>query len=165
MNVYIPNKHQVYFLNGLMWKIKTVQQGSLLVCGNFNITLEAERDSMLLTSKRTPFLLSFLCLHDLYDTQVNEKEFTFFSQLICYTRIDWLLMDKWLLQKIIQTKINNITWSDHASILLTLGDAYPKTATVVLRSNSQLVQNPSTKRVLENHLSKYYALTFPSTDN
>lgn len=38
VNVYVPNKCRIKFLNGLMRKIKKIQQGSLIMCGDFNLT-------------------------------------------------------------------------------------------------------------------------------
>lgn len=74
-------------------------------------------------------------------------------------------MDKWLLQKVTQTKINNIKWSDHASVLLRLGDAYPNNSGYVWCSNSQIIQNTATKEILEGHLSNYFQFNSSSTEN
>lgn len=74
-----------------------------------------------------------------------------------YTRIDLFLMNKWLLQKVTQTKITNITWSVHASVLLTLGDTYPNDSAYMWRSNSQIIQNAATKEILEGHLSDLFS--------
>lgn len=58
VNVYIPNFHQVRFLNKLLKKLNGIQQGSLVICGDFNIT--PDLDSTSVTSNRSPSLAFFL---------------------------------------------------------------------------------------------------------
>lgn len=125
-------------------------------------------DSTTAPSKRTPSLANFLHSHELYDawrcTHANERHYSFSHRHCTYTRIDLFLMDKWLLQKVTQTKIETITWSDHAPILLTLRDSYPNTTANIWRSNSQIIQNPNTKKTLEDCLSDYFQINSSSTD-
>lgn len=132
-----------------MKKIKTIQQGSLIVCGDFNITPDPRMDITSKSSKKTPSLASFLKSQELYDvwrcTHANEKDFTLYSYRHCtYTRIDLFLIDRWLLPKVLHTKINDITWSDHASVLLTLRDDYPN-STYVWHANPQVIQTHQLK--------------------
>lgn len=170
MNIYVPNKCQIKFLNGLMWNVKKIQQGSLIMCRDFNIVPNLQMDSTTAPSKMTSSLAHFLRSNELYDawrcTHDSERDYSFFSHRHgTYMRIDLFLMDKWLLQKVSQAKIDTIAWSDHAPILLTLKDSYPSTTTYVWHANSQIIQNPSTEKMLEDHLSSYFQINSWSTDN
>lgn len=127
-----------------MRKLKKIQQGSFLICGDFNTVPDLNMDSMSTPTKRSLSLSPFLRNHKLYDvwrcTHANEKDYSFYSHRHCvYIRIDLFLADKWLLQKITQTKVNNITWSDHASVLFEIRDAYPNNNAYIWRSNSQVI--------------------------
>lgn len=37
VNVYAPNKHQIHFLHQVLKKVRQVQRGYLMICGDFNL--------------------------------------------------------------------------------------------------------------------------------
>lgn len=44
-NVYAPNVHQVRFLNQVLKKLREVQRGLLVLCGDFNLPSDPHMDS------------------------------------------------------------------------------------------------------------------------
>lgn len=127
-NIYAPNMHQIRFLHKVLKKIRTAQQGSLIICGDFNLTWDPALDSTLKSRRPTQSLQSLMHAHDLYDAwqclHANERDYTLFSSSHqSYSRIDQFLIDKGLLTKIKKLVINDITWSDHASVTMEVGDS------------------------------------------
>lgn len=45
VNVYSPNNHRIQFFNRLLKRVKRLQKGLLVICGNFNLTPEPSLDS------------------------------------------------------------------------------------------------------------------------
>lgn len=127
-------------------------------------------DSSATPSRKPLSLTTFLRTHNLFDVwhcrHANERDYSFYSDRHCtYGRIDLYLVDRWLLQKNSQTKMNSITWSDHASVLITIGDKHPTNNAYVWCSNSQIIQNQITKHILEDHLSEYFQINSTSEVN
>lgn len=92
--------------------------------------------------------------HELYDSwrclNTNERDYSFFSHRHrSYNRINLFLVDKWLLFKCRTVKINNITWSDHASLKLIVGDNTTHNPTFIWRTNPRLFQDAPTKSWIE----------------
>lgn len=88
---------------------------------------------------------------------MQEKDFTFFSTPHqSYSSIDFFLVDQGLLSRTINTTINDITWSDHASVILTIADSLASGTIPIWRANPLLLQREDTKKILEKHLSEYF---------
>lgn len=54
------------------------------------------------------------------------------------------------------TEINTITWSDHASVFLTIFDSLAPGTNPVWRANPFLLQREDTRAILESHLKEYF---------
>lgn len=122
LNIYTPNKRQIAFLTKTIRKAKKLQQGHLLLCGDFNIIPDFQLDSSTNTRCYT------FHLHDLHDAwrcyHANERDYTFFSPSHnSYSGIDRFLLYKWLLQNVQSSEIHAITWSDHAPINMILSNS------------------------------------------
>lgn len=104
INLYAPNYHQLYFLHKLMKRLKKVKQGSLLLCGDFNILRDPQMDSTFLQKGTTASLQILLHSQNLFDVcrwiHTSERDYSYFSAAHFYLRIDLFLADKWLLQRI-----------------------------------------------------------------
>lgn len=121
VTLYAPNQRQMSFLKATFKRIKSVQQGQLLICGDFNLIPDNDIDSSSGPKRFLSPLNSFLKDNDLYDVwrccHAAERDYTFFSpRHNTYSRIDLFVTDKWLLQNIHTSHIHTITWSDHAPI-------------------------------------------------
>lgn len=115
VTIYVPNTHQVAFLNKLGKKIKRVKQGNLLWCGDFNVINEASMDST--SRSKRPLYNSILGFTiQIYTTAgdviMPPKKITH-STLQSFSRIDRLLVEKQLLQHIQKCTKGTITWSHH----------------------------------------------------
>lgn len=115
-------------------------------------------DSSSGTKHASPSLLTSLHNQDLFDAwrclHAGERDFTFFSSPHrVYTRIDLFLVDQQILSKATSASINTITWSDHASISLSIEDHY-------LNSCVEGQPIPSTvsrlRKIIEQHLLKFF---------
>lgn len=99
------------------------------------------------------------CLFDVWRCfHSDERDFTFFSAPHCtYTRIDLFLVDRNTLTRTLSSTINNITWSNHASISLSVKDSSPTNPSPVWWANSFLLQQLDVRNHVESQL-KYFFL-------
>lgn len=99
VNMYAPYAHQLYFFNKLLKTIHKCQQGCLLLCREFNITLDLVMESTSFHGRSVPSLQRSIQSHDLYDawhcSHASERDFTFFSNPHrSYIHINLFLLDK-----------------------------------------------------------------------
>lgn len=81
------------------------------------------------------------CLH------AGKKDFTFFSSPHrVYTRIDLFLVDQQVLMQTEAVAINSITWSDHASIVLSITDSTSSRLSPVWRLNTFYITTAEVER-------------------
>lgn len=114
--LYAPNTHPLRFLKSLLKKVSKMRKGNLVLCGDFNIVPDQQIDSSSVGRGRPISLCGLLHTEDLYDIwrclHGNEKDFTFFfHRHKSYSRIDLILADKWLLQRVTSVGIQDITCS------------------------------------------------------
>lgn len=114
VNVYSPNNHQIQFFNRLLKKVKRLQKGLLVICGDFNRTPDLSLDSTSQSKRTSPTLLPSIIQHDLHDAwqclHATERVFTFFSSPHrIYTRLDLFLVDQQTLLRTSSVTINPIT--------------------------------------------------------
>lgn len=158
VNVYTPNKHQLRFIHQVL---KKVQKGFLLlICRDFNLPPDPQMDFTYYSHRHHHSLQSTLHTQELYDTwkclHGMEKDYSLFSTSHrIYTRLDFLLTDKWLVRKITASKINTITWSDHASVMLSVNDSPNVNTSFVWRSNPRFFQVDPSKIALQKDLTVF----------
>lgn len=66
-------------------------------------------------------------------------------------------MDKWLLPKIVASRINDITWSDHALVTLSVADLPGVNSCFIWWSNSKLIQDGRSKVQLQKELTNFFS--------
>lgn len=126
VNVYATNVMPVGFLKRVLTKAVKMRRGNLVIGGDLNTVLNPTLDAT--STSQTELLGPLLHKLDLYEVwrchHTSEKDFTFFSTPhIAYSRIDYLLVDKYMLGKVSRSQIGNITWSDHAPVRITIQTA------------------------------------------
>lgn len=141
VNVYSPNKNQVNFFNKLMKRVNNHQRGRLVICGNFNVTPDPAIHSTTKTTRYHPALMTSIHKHSMYDAwrclHAGERDFTFFSPPHwVYTRIDLFLIDHQVLLQTKKVTINNITWSDHAYVVLYITNSVSSQPSPIWRFNT-----------------------------
>ena len=163
VNVYAPNVRQTRFFHKIMKKVRAIQKGLLIVCGDFNITSDPSVDMTSYPKRIPPSLKASIQSHDMFDVwrclNANERDFTFYSTAHgSYSRIDMFLVDKPLLFKCKKAKINSITWSDHASVALTVGDSSSHGPTYLWRANPSLLREGPSRSYIEKKLGEFFEL-------
>lgn len=151
--LYVPNDRQDAFLHCTLNLLMEFKERQLLVGGNFNIALAPFID--------TSSGKSSICLgmhkrinRDLHDAQLidvwrlhhsGERDYTFYSTPHkVYSRIDHFLVQHGQLEVVHGPEIGNITWSDHAPIVMRY-DLSPHSTvrTKFWRLNESLLQTPA----------------------
>ncbi|OCT91737.1 hypothetical protein XELAEV_18014801mg [Xenopus laevis] len=160
--VMIAIKNMVSFKQEkLLQKVKSEQKGSLLVCGDFNKTGNPILDCSPNRQRNNTKLAHLLHREKLFDSwrchHQGEKDFTFFSPVHnMYSRIDLILTDKWVLQRIQKTSIGHITWSDHAPVFLEIQETYNYKESGLWRLNSYWLNHDQYFTSLKTNLEEYF---------
>lgn len=118
-------------------------------------------DSTSSSTHMGPSLLNLINHNSQFDAwrcfHAGKRDFSFFSTPHwSFSRIDLFLVDQGLLTRTISTKINNITWSDHASVVLTIADSLSSDTIQIWRANPLLLHREDTKKTLERHLTENF---------
>lgn len=159
-----------FFLNKLAKKVNRLKQGPLIWCGDFIGINDASVDS---TSRgiRPPLQLgtwiSNLRLFDAWRCyHANERGYTFYSPVHkSFSRIDFFLVDRLSLLLVTKCDIGTTTWSDHASITLSLQLSNPCTAPFMWKNNTYLLKQPDSNKHITSKLEEFFALNAPSVNN
>lgn len=170
VNVYAPNQHQVNFLHKLLCIIKNHQRGRMIICGDFNATPDRSLDSSSGARRSGPSLLATLHAQDLYDAwrcmHAGKRDYTFFSSPHrVYSRINLFLVDHGTLTQVTSTTFNTITWSDHASITLSMSDETVCNVPHMWRSNTYLMQQLDFRNVISKHLREFFSINDSSVQD
>lgn len=159
MNIYAPNSGQMPFQRKLWKNVSKLQQGRVVICGDFNLPLDTSIDikGPSLRKTRSSALLPFLHTHALYDIwrcqHSMEKDFIFFSKPHhTYSRIDLFLGDKQLLQD----ALDSITWSEHEPMMLTLGEKQEGMFFTNWHNNPYLMSTPVNNIQIQNQLRLFH---------
>lgn len=66
-NLYPPNAHQLRFVRKLFCKINAVRKGALIMCGDYNISVDYKIDTTSKSKHLLPILQSLLHAEDVFD--------------------------------------------------------------------------------------------------
>lgn len=160
-SIYAPNIHQTRFFNRTLKKIRSVQKGPLLLCGDFNIPPDRNMDTSVLRRRNQPSLQHLLHRNDLFDVwrchHPSDREYTHHSVVHnSYSRIDLFLSDKFLLQRAADTEITPITWSDHAPICMTLSLSKTVPSQKPWRVRADILKSPKNVESLRDSLTEFF---------
>lgn len=161
VNLYAPNTGQASFLKALHHKINKHKQGALLICGDFNCVVDTSLDCSSHQSAHRYELKTFLAETNLYVSwrciNSTERDYTYFSAPHnSDSRIDLMLSDLNILQKIIEVKIHAITWSDHAPVTITIREQNSCNPTYLWRNNVLILSTPLNQEQLSKSLKEYF---------
>uniref|UniRef100_A0A8C5M4Y7 Reverse transcriptase domain-containing protein n=1 Tax=Leptobrachium leishanense TaxID=445787 RepID=A0A8C5M4Y7_9ANUR len=161
VNVYSPNDSQLPFLNKVFSRMQKSMAGRLVVCGDFNMSLDLpSRASKRVRAARTRNA-NLLAAHQLFDVwrllHPGETGHSFFSNAHnVYSRIDYMFVKGDVLTQIRDCYIGPITWSDHAPTILCLVEAYDSGGRAPWRLNESLLSRPEVREEIQNALSNYF---------
>lgn len=170
MNVYAPNSHQIRFTHKLFCKLSKIKCGSLVICGDFNLTANPHLD-LSSKPKRLPLALQpIFHREDVYDTwrcqHAEERDYTFHSlPHNSYSRIDMILVDKVLLQAVFSSTIHDISWSDHAPVSTSIVEGHTPNPAYIWRVNAQVLSSPQNTSIISKHLWEYFQMNLDTVSN
>lgn len=161
VTLYAPNTHQQKFIRKVMKKVRSVQRGYVLLCGDFNITMDPSIDSTARTRIKKLGLAPCVLQEDFHDPwrcmNPTGRDFTFFSNPhSSYSRIDYFLVDRKLLLKVSDATIDNISWSDHAPVSFEIADGHPRFNTSLWRNNTFLLADSACTEELKVRLQEFF---------
>lgn len=170
LNVCAPNTRQIKFLTKLKKRIQDFCQGHLIMCSDFNKVPDNLMDISSRTNRLSSPMGTFIRNNDLYNMwrchHTTERDYTFFSyRHNSYTRIDYFLVDKWLLPNITNSTISTISWSDHAPIILTIDTLLSVSKMRIWRANALIPQLPSHSTYTRDRLEEFFELNKGTTSN
>lgn len=77
-------------------------------------------------------------------------------------KIDYFLVDKWVLQKIHNSTLNPITRSDHAPMSIIIASSTTSNPIRIWRANTQVMQSSPYAEQIQNHLTDFFLKTHGS---
>lgn len=163
VNVYLPNVKQISLLNRIWKRVREVREGYTIICGDFNAipnkTLDVSAETP--KSRERVTLSRFMAsesLHDVWRCQHStERDYSYFSSVHrTYSRIDFFLVDKFLLQNISMSSVHNITWSDHAPVSIMVEGSRTETRANRWRNDTFLFSHPDHKHTINKELHEFF---------
>lgn len=137
----------------------------MILCGDFNAipyrlldtsdpTCNCSCRSLLQSCISLSSLLNMWQCH-----HASEKVYSFFSHVhLTYSCINLFLVDKFLLQSISESKIHDITWSDHAPVSITISGGLAETRANRWHNDVYLMSLPENLNIILGHVKEFCAL-------
>uniref|UniRef100_A0A8C5PI89 Endonuclease/exonuclease/phosphatase domain-containing protein n=1 Tax=Leptobrachium leishanense TaxID=445787 RepID=A0A8C5PI89_9ANUR len=154
-NLYAPNKAQHRFLTKLLRKLQAFSEGMLILGGDFNIPLHPSVDTSTGRSSLPTNILQSIaqtlhssrlvdCWRALHPT---DRDYTFYAHTsTSYSRIDYVFLPFYhlpLLLLLLSATIGNITWSDHAPVIVTFKSPTFRPSSANWRLNDAHLADPT----------------------
>ncbi|OCT87898.1 hypothetical protein XELAEV_18021602mg [Xenopus laevis] len=171
LNVYLPNRKPIRMLKKVLAKVNMADARNLVVGGDrldrLGLAHNAAPRSAAQTSQHFRTLLKSYQLQDIWRIQhPTEKGYTFFSHsLQVNTRIDYLLLSSPLCSTLGQSKINQISWADHAPIEVKLDIHRHIKYRGPCRLNEHILKWPDMRDKLQSCIAEYFTLNESSVDS
>uniref|UniRef100_A0A3Q2ZLT7 exodeoxyribonuclease III n=1 Tax=Kryptolebias marmoratus TaxID=37003 RepID=A0A3Q2ZLT7_KRYMA len=150
--IYGPNIYEATFFPKLLSDIASVHTPYIVVGGDFNCIHDPNVDQApprsTSTSRKSLRLREFCQDLELYDTwrvtNPRERDYTFFSQPHqTFSRIDFFLSSRMILDRVRNCSISTCTISDHSPVILCISPPYADPASRHWRMNPSLLSYPS----------------------
>lgn len=126
-NVYAPNKNPMKYFGYILEKLMESRKGHLILRGDFNCCMDPRMDSTAHAQevndsqlKVVKQKLSRYQLVDIWRVQhPSRRDYTFYSPVHgSYSRIDVGFIEHREIDEVVDSKIGNITFSDHAPLIM-----------------------------------------------
>lgn len=160
---YAPNVGQLAFCKKFLNKVQSLAVGDVIIGGDFNAPIDSEIDTNSLSSRSRADLQTIIQespFHDIWRYQHGgERDFTFISPVhLSQTRIDFILVTKNLLHKVVRSDIGSATWSDHAPVSIEVNNGLPNPPPPQWRMNSYLVKCPERVKGYSGELQNFFGI-------
>lgn len=125
VNIYGPNFDDDIFFKKILSTIPNLDSHHLIMSGDYNLVLDSVLDrsahSVIRPSKSTQLVQSFIDIHKLVDPwrfkHPTKRDYSYYSTVHkSFSRIDFFLVDPYLLDAITDCKYDSIIISDHAPV-------------------------------------------------
>ncbi|XP_069610738.1 zinc finger protein 84-like [Ranitomeya imitator] len=153
-NIYAPNKHHLKWLLKALTKLRTFQEGAVILGGDLNVALDPTLDTSTKKSsislKDLARLKSLIHSLELVDAwrylHPTDIDYTFYSHPHnSYHRLDYILLSRPLLHSTISINIIPAIHSDHSIVLINLEFHKPYSNSRSWRLNESLLQREDVK--------------------
>lgn len=166
-SIYAPNKNTVKFLIGTLEKLLNFRKGGLIVMGDFNVCLEPALVST--SGIRGPNNEQLRRVRQkLYENQLvdiwrilngKSRDYTFYSPVHrTYSRLDYILLEHGLLEKVVEAKIGITTLSDHSPVEMEMRISQMQRKTPLWRINEDLLSEEEVAQRVEDELKQYFMI-------
>ena len=164
LNLYAPNEDCIDFFKNIATLLADKADGIVLIGGDFNCILRQNMDRLPAetgsVSRKSSTLRAMMCELGLVDVwrhlHPREKDFTFMSQVHgSYSRLDMFLMSGSDLYRASVCKIEPITISDHAPVILKINIG-PIKQFKYWRLNVSLLNDELVKEEIHKDLINYF---------
>lgn len=170
LSLYAPNSQQTPFLRNIISEAKKTKIGDLIICGDFNVVMDRSLDRSQSSHRYAQELNPLVNEEELHDVwrylHATERDYSYYStSKRTLSRIDFFLVDSAALPHVISSTIDNITWSDHASVSLTLQTNYDYSCRPPWRLNSYILKYPENIKRLSSDLNTFFEANAPSVNS
>uniref|UniRef100_A0A803JEZ2 Reverse transcriptase domain-containing protein n=1 Tax=Xenopus tropicalis TaxID=8364 RepID=A0A803JEZ2_XENTR len=164
-SIYLPPTEQHTALTEALQALSEFEEGTVILGGDLNITLEPILDSSTGRSsipyRKIETLKKLLRTHTLIDTwrltNPTARDYTFYSHPHnTYSRLDYIFIRHIDVGLLKGADIDVITWSDHAPITCTLLHKPPHHRPLTWKLNDSLLRDTETKKELIQQLRQYF---------
>lgn len=155
------------YLVNILGKIMDFREGHLIIMGDLNFCMEPELDSTARTQgkgsaqlKEVKQNLSFYQLVDIWRVQhLGKRDFTFYSPVHgSYSRIDYGLVEHREIDNVVESRIGNITYSDHAPMTLEMRTGGNLGGMGQWRLNEELIREDEGINRIRKELENYFVV-------
>uniref|UniRef100_A0A8C5WKN8 Endonuclease/exonuclease/phosphatase domain-containing protein n=1 Tax=Leptobrachium leishanense TaxID=445787 RepID=A0A8C5WKN8_9ANUR len=144
-----------------MVKLLEVSSGRLVICGDFNQSLDLPPRSTRVQRSAACNFAALLAEFQLFDIwrilHPDDCDYSFYSGAHkTYSRIDYFFVTADLLNLVSDCKLGSMSWSDHAPITLQLPDSRAPTGRSPWRLNESLMSRPEVVEDVQRTLENYF---------
>uniref|UniRef100_A0A803JIX0 exodeoxyribonuclease III n=1 Tax=Xenopus tropicalis TaxID=8364 RepID=A0A803JIX0_XENTR len=172
VNCYAPNQNQHKFLEMVVTRLESFQEGVTIFGGDFNVSLDPTLDTSSgksnLSYNKLKHIKTQFHSNQLMDSwrtfHPGEKDYSYFSPVHqTYSRIDYLFLSHAALEWVTETKIGIQLLSDHAPIYLKLSLPISERRAWTWRLNESLLRDKDCISDLKSELKFFKEVHAPDT--
>ena len=164
-NVYAPNVNSAKYISKILRKLKGFEKGHVVLMGDFNFCMCPSLDSTSHAQGNNGEHLKILKKQMIQNQMVDvwrifnpkTRDYTFFSPVHgTYSRIDYILVDHRLLERVVEASCEIITLSDHAPITMKISTSIQKCSPPEWRLDEGLLRDEDVVERVQKELEWYF---------
>lgn len=164
-NIYCPNRDPIKYLSRTLNRLVEFREGEVILAGDFNLCIDPALDRSSGIGGEGHNQLSSLRrkLHDSHLIDVwrvqhpKERDYTIFSLVHgTYSRLDYLMVDHSLLDSIAGSRIETMTLSDHAPVIMTVRLEGLQKIPFTWRLNEKLLEKDNIVERIQQEIDEFF---------